>query len=400
MNESIIKSIKSIGVVPFGLILLYLLNPYDKGFLIGYVLFAFAYFGRGFSFQELDRTYLVLLIFSLVYAAFYFTDMNQGSQWLVIYATFPHVFYLLGKRLVPKDVGTKAMTHLLIIMGIVYSITAILSVGLNIIEGGFIQIERTIGDFWSGKQRLATAMGSYFVFNMTIPGLLIISKRNISMWVKLLLIGIFIISILCVFRLGSRTQIVLAFIGILVGIAYRMKSQNVQSNFKFIIVLFILLSLGINYISIDLDAEYFSSLGQRLQESENAGSAGGRTELWSRSIDNLIKKPLGWSIDEFGYSHNMWLDTARSGTIISFLIIIVFTILSVQNIVKALKLNPKAYFFNATLLIFNIIIFLQFFVEPVFDSPLYLLFIFFCLIQGFITKYVQNMEEKQDLQQL
>ncbi|MHA7831040.1 MAG: O-antigen ligase family protein [Flagellimonas sp.] len=283
-------------------------------------------------------------------------------------------------------------------MGIIYSVTAILSVGFNIIEGGFIQVGRTIEGFWSGRERLATAMGAYFVFNMSIPGLLIVSKKNLSLWSKLLLIIIFIISLLCVFRLGSRTQIVLAIMGVFVGIIYRLKSQNAISNFKFMAVLAILIFLGINYISIDLDAEYLSSLGRRLQESDNAGSAGGRTELWSKSIENLFEKPFGWSINEFGYSHNMWLDTARTGTVISMFLITVFTFFAVKNIVKALRVGKDAFFLNATILIFNIIIFLQFFVEPVFDSPLFQLFIFFCLIQGFINEYrnKQVMEYTSD----
>ncbi|RIV30530.1 hypothetical protein D2V08_15685 [Flagellimonas lutimaris] len=398
MNDSLLKTIKLIGIIPFTLIILYLLNPYDKGFVIGYLLFVFAYFGKGFSFKTLDKTYFILLIFSLVYASFYFLDMNQGNQWLIIYATSPHTFYLLGKRMVPKKMDSKVLAQILIFIGIIYSVTAILSVGFNIIEGGFVQVGRTIGDFWSGRERLATAMGAYFVFNMSIPGLLIVSKKNLSLWSKLLLIIIFIISLLCIFRLGSRTQIVLAIIGVFVGITYRLKSQNAISNLKFIAVLAILIFLGVNYISIDLDAEYLSSLGRRLQESDNAGSAGGRTELWSKSIENLFKKPFGWSINEFGYSHNMWLDTARTGTVISMFLITIFTFFSLKNIIKALKVNKDAFFLNATILIFNIIIFLQFFVEPVFDSPLFQLFIFFCLTQGFINEYrnKQVMEYTSD----
>lgn len=394
MNDSFLKTIKSIGIIRFCLILIYFMNPFDKGFLVGYLLFAITYFGYGFSIKSLDQTYLILLLFSLVYASFYFFNMEQGIQWLIIYALSPHTFYLLGKRMVVKEENTKIMTYLLILMAIVYSITAILSVGINILEGGFVQIDRTIGDFWTGRERLATAMGAFFIFNMSIPGLLIVAKKKLPLLLKIILTGVFVISLLCVFRLGSRTQIVLALIGFLIGITYRFKNQDVISNFKFVIALVILLILGINYLSIDLDADYLSSLGQRLQESNNAGSAGGRMGLWKKSIENLVKKPFGWSVNEFGYSHNMWLDTARNGTVISLLILGIFTIMSVKNIVRALKVNSEAVFFNATILIFNIIIFLQFFVEPVFDSPLYILFVFFCLIQGFINEYIQNSIKK------
>ncbi|MDC6366866.1 MULTISPECIES: O-antigen ligase family protein [Flavobacteriaceae] len=310
-------------------------------------------------------------------------------QWLFIYATFPPIFYLLGKKIIQKQTNTSILAYLLILFGIVYSLTGILSVGTNLLEGGFVQLGRSIADFWTGNERLATAMGSFFVFNMAIPGLLIVSKKKLSLFSKVLLMGVFVISLLCVFRLGSRTQISLAFIGIVVGIAYRIKSQNLLSNFRFFFVLFILLILAINYVSIDLDADYLSSLGQRLQDSENAASAGGRTDRWYKSMVNLVEKPLGWSVDEFGYSHNMWFDAARNGTVISFILLLIFTVISIKNIIRTLKVNPNATLFNATILLFNIVIFLQFFVEPVLES-LYVLFAFYCLIQGYINQYTQN----------
>jgi hypothetical protein len=387
--KSLFKYFKKIGFLTLFLLVIYLINPFNKGFLAGYLLFVLMYINKDFIRRSLDKTYFLLLFFSLVYAAFYYFNLEQGVQWLIIYATFPSVFYLLGKKIVPQNHNSEVIAHMLVILGISYSITGILSVGTNLLEGGFVQMGRNIADFWSGNERSATALGAYFIFNMSIPGLLIAEKRNISLLGKIVLIGIFVVSLLCVFRLGSRTQMSLTVIGILIGIAYRIKNQNIISNFKFVFVLLVLLILGINYISIDLDADYLSSLGRRLQESENAGSAGGRTELWSKSLTNLIEKPLGWSLDEFGYSHNMWFDAARTGTVISFFLLLAFTIVSIKNIIRFLKINMENSYFNAIILIFNIMIFLQFFVEPVLES-LYILFAFYCFIQGLINKHVEN----------
>ncbi|NDV42641.1 O-antigen ligase family protein [Flagellimonas sediminis] len=390
--KALIHYFKHIGFIYLILLVIYLVNPYNKGFMAGYLILGLIYTNRKFVLGNLDKTYFILVVFSFVYAAFYYFNLEQGMQWLIIYATFPPVFYLLGKKMVPEMEDTKSMGQLLIFLGIAYSLTGILSVGTNLLEGGFVQLGRSIADFWSGQERLATAMGSYFVFNMSIPGLLIVAKRRLSLIAKLALIGVFILSLLCVFRLGSRTQMALALIGILIGIAYRIKSQNLISNFKFVLVLVVLVILGINYISIDLDADYLSSLGQRLQESDNAGSAGGRTERWSKSLINLFEKPLGWPVEEFGYSHNMWFDAARNGTVISFVLLTIFTVVSIKNIIRALKVNKKATFLNSIILIFNIVIFLQFFVEPALES-LYILFAFYCLIQGFINKYTENILE-------
>ncbi|MFC4220511.1 hypothetical protein [Flagellimonas marina] len=386
--------VKQIGLLTFLLLAIYFVNPFNKGFLAGYLILAIVFVNTKALRKEIDSTFILLSIFSLVYAAFYFFNLEQGVQWLFIYALFPQAFYLMGKRMVFDNSTPKNHFYLFFTLGTLYSITGLLSVGFNLLEGGFVQLGRTIANFWTGKETLATAMGAFFIFNMSIPGLLIASKRKLPLWFKLAALGIFFLSMLCVFRLGSRTQLVLVLLGILVAIAYRIKSQNVVTNFKFILVMVAIVTIGINYLSVDLDAEYLSSLGERLQDSENAASAGGRTMRWEKSLVNLYKKPLGWSVDEFGYSHNMWFDAARNGTTISFILLVIFTIKSISNIRRALRVNKNEILFNSLILIYNVVIFSQLFVEPALES-LFILFIFYCFIQGVLNEYSDRSIEKQ-----
>tara|TARA_R110002051_G_scaffold138268_1_gene211003 strand:+ start:1951 stop:3168 length:1218 start_codon:yes stop_codon:yes gene_type:complete len=398
--KSIFAYLNQVGIIPLGLLCLYLINPFDKGFLAGYVLILFIYLKKDFLLQNIDSTYFLLTLFSLVYAAFYTFNMGQGVQWLFIYALFPGTFYLLGKKFVVSSSNIDSITlfYLFFILSIMYSLTGILSVGINLLKGGFVQVGRSIANFWTGKEKLATAMGAFFIFNMSVPGILIAAKNKLPIWMKIFAGGIFFISLLCVFRLGSRTQIVLIILSIVFALVYLLKSQNMVSNFKLALGVVVVIFLSINYLSIDLDADYLSSLGERLQDSDNAGSAGGRTGRWEKSIVNLFEKPLGWDVNEFGYSHNMWFDAARNGSVISFVLLLIFTIKATLNIKKALQAEPKAILFNSTVLIYSIAIFSQLFVEPALES-LFILFVFFCFMQGVLIAYTQKVkEEKQQIQ--
>ena len=107
---------------------------------------------------------------------------------------------------------------------------------------------------------------------------------------------------------------------------------------------------------------------------------------------------IGWDVNEFGYSHNMWFDAARNGSVISFVLLLIFTIKATLNIKKALQADPKAILFNSTVLIYSIAIFSQLFVEPALES-LFILFVFFCFMQGVLIAYTQKVkEEKQQIQ--
>lgn len=388
--KSILSYINEIGIIGIGLFYIYLINPFNKGFFAGYLIIIIIYSSKEFLLKNIDSTYCVLLLFSLVYAAFYFFNMEQGIQWLFIYALFPSSFYLLGKKMVYKHTSSQTLFYLFFSVALLYSFTGLASVGINLIQGGFVQVGRSIADFWTGKERLATAMGAYFIFNMSIPGLLIAAKNKIPLLFKLFAVAIFIASLLCAFRLGSRTQIGLVILSVLFALLYLFKSQNLVRNFKLLLTILVIVFLGINYLSIDLDAEVLSSLGDRLQNSDNAGSAGGRTDRWEKSIINLYEKPLGWHVDEFGYSHNMWFDAARNGTVISFILLLIFSFKAFTNIKKALSADKSAVLFNVTILIYSIAIFSQLFVEPALES-LFILFVLFCFMQGVLNAYTKNM---------
>src|SRR5690606_28830841 len=149
------------------LIILYLLNPFGKDYLIGYLLLPLIFIQSDFIKSNLDHDFLLLFFFSVLYALFYSfnADATQGRQYIFIYALFPPTFYLLGKLLTRGNPDPTTIFYILFGIGSIFSISAAISVYLNFQAGGFAQLERTIPMFWNGNPVSATIMGAFFTFN-------------------------------------------------------------------------------------------------------------------------------------------------------------------------------------------------------------------------------------------
>ncbi|WP_437371995.1 O-antigen ligase family protein [Maribacter litoralis] len=198
-----------------------------------------------------------------------------------------------------------------------------ISIIINLREGGFSQFTREIPLFWSGQGKKATLMAAYLTFNMCIPVIFPVKNKSISIYLKLLAGIIFIASLLSVFRLGSRTLLLICILAIIISLIYILPRQNIKENSKLFFALALFIIILPQFVPINLDAEYLSVLGSRLQESNNTSSAGGRTSLWLQSLEKLFEYPFGWQGVGIRYSHNLWLDVARYSGLIPFILLII-----------------------------------------------------------------------------
>jgi O-antigen ligase len=274
---------------------------------------------------------------------------------------------------------------ILLTFGILYSTPALISVLINIREGGFAQSERNIPMFWSNEEMNATGMAAYFMFNMCIPAIILVSRKKMNILAILLFSIIFILSILCILRLGSRTQLgVIALTFLFSFFTLALPTQSFKQNLVSIISILIIGSVVSRYVSFDWDAEWTTSFAGRMKESggDDLMSGGGRLELWQKSLEHLFEKPLGWDVEEFGHSHNLWLDVLRSGGVLSFITLILISsryILLLKRTLLNVYINRDL---KGVLGNFSIALFAYFMVEPVFDGP-FTFFTFFCFLFGF-----------------
>lgn len=387
------KYIKEVGPAILFLLLLHLLNPFDMGHFFGYLLFAvFVISKKSLIAENMDQEFMILVLFGFIYTLFNAQGDNKGFQYLIIQAVFPCFFYLLGRTMVFKEMTRKQIVFFLFSIVFIFSLTSIVSVVQDLLRGGFVQSSRLIRWYWTGKWVKATGVAGYLTYNMVIPAILFASRR--SYFQKAILLGIYMISMLCVFRLGSRTALAITGLTIAIGLFVYFTQNSIRTNLKFIVRMTIFLVILLNFFPINLEADYFSTLGARLQSSgtSSASSAGGRTELWIMALENFIESPLGW--DARRHSHNVWLDIAKVGGIIPFILFIIFNIKNLINVRRLFKLNrdEDSLEINMTFTLFTAGALIYFFVEPVLEGSFYAI-TFYCSLQGILKGYLVQQEK-------
>lgn len=379
----------------YTLVLLYAIDPFGFGFVFGYLLTFFLILQGTAIIRLYDKNAVFLLIFCIVYAAFYAFDPIQGIQYIFIYLLVPVTFYLTGKLLYEKNKSEHYNTLLLLSLGIIFSLTSMTSIFKAILENGFVTLDRDVPVIWTGNIIPATNMAASFVINMCIPGILILGYKNFkSNGAKILLITIYILSLLCVMRLGSRTHLAITLFAIGLSILYKFKKQSVKKNFVLFLALFALINLASSYLSISSDSDLFSAYADRMDsKTHGVSTAGGRLNKWEKSIEYLFKKPLGWDLDEFGYAHNLWFDTSRVGGVLALILLLVFTIKSLEEILRLFKAREQIYLMDGQLLIYCICFLLVFFVEPILEGY-FIVFSIFCIIMGFLKSHNEKISRQ------
>lgn len=374
------------GLLGF-LLAVYLINPFDLGHFVGYIIFALIFIKGKFIKENLDLDLFLLSLFSLVYGGFYALDPKDGDQFILIYSVFPPTFYLLGKYLCSKVKNEESLFKSLFFTGFLLSFSALVSVLLSITVEGFGQIDRSLPLIWGDDLVSATIMGSYFTLNMCIPAILIVRQIKLSILLRIFMIIVFVLSIMCVLRIGTRTQIVISLFTLLASLFYIIPRQSFKKN----LILFSIFILGLFFIiqnvKFDLSSDVLSAFADRMDGSgSDIASGGGRSSRWFKSLENLFKKPLGWSVEEFGYSHNLWFDVLRASGAISFITLIIYFIRAFFKIKRITSLNKKMVTFFNQIRVYTLALFLLFMVEPILEG-MYSTFIVFCVIMGLITKF-------------
>ena len=391
MFKKIIIYIKQLGIINLVLLFGYLTNVLNYGYLIGYLLVLKIILYKSFVRNYMDSDFVLLFFFSITYGLFYSYNPVGGNQYIFIYMFTPPFLYLWGKYLIYRTTNPDQLIYIFLCIGAIYSLPALISVLLNIREGGFSQADRNIPMLWSSHDINATRMAIMLVFNMCIPAILLAAFKKFNLITKACLTLLFILSFLCVLRLGSRTQLVVVLFTFLATLFYVSPKQTIKQNMTLFTILLLFGFYVFRNVSFDLNQDWLTSFAGRMENhgGEDIATGGGRTERWYKSLQNIIYKPLGWNISEFGYSHNLWLDAARAGGVISFFLLIIYWIKSFVNAKKTMALEPYNLPFNTTVLVYFTAFFLQFMVEPILDGA-FIFFSFFCICNGAINQYRIN----------
>lgn len=237
-------------------------------------------------------------------------------------------------------------------------------------------------DFWTGSYRAATGSGFLNTFLIIlILHTLIFEKR---LWVKLIMLILTAVSILYMFMLGTRTQFIILFAVLLVGVSlYKYETDGVRGLAKSsaIAIACIVLFTAAYYINIfgfgdfvkssNIAARYYDDVGLSHSNSD-------RFEAFYSGMRDLFLYPLGGLKNE-PFRHNLWLDIGRVSGIFPFVLMLAYSIITVYHMFKIFADKDFPQHIRYMLFCVYLGIMINLSVEPVLEGMLDF-FLLFCVI--------------------
>ena len=99
---------------------------------------------------------------------------------------------------------------------------------------------------------------------------------------------------------------------------------------------------------------------------------------------NQISKGEG-----IGAAHELWLDVYDDAGLLSYVLLLIYTFLSVNTVYRMIKLEDLETHFKVGLIEYQLVMLAQFFVEPVFQgAPL--LFVSYIMIDAALTRFYDD----------
>lgn len=251
--------------------------------------------------------------------------------------------------------------------------------------------DRNTIDIWTGVQRSATLQATMLTI---LVGSSFYSLFALKNKLHKLIITIFIIlSLSYNLILGTRTLIIVFAVSSILScitfiILNRRNRALVLKNVKTLLIVIIVIFLVFisDFMGIREKIED-TKLLRRINKTYSTEEADeNRVQTLFLAFDSILEHPMGGNnerIGELKYAHNMWLDVGKQAGIIPFLLLILFTIISLWNVIKIFKNNRFSTEFKVFLVGIYSAVLLNMTVEPILQGePLF--FIMFCMIIGMV----------------
>lgn len=376
---------------------IYLINPLQYGDYFAFLLIPVLLMKYPLM-KGLDSNVVLLFLFSATYILFFPPSTSFygiiGLSDKLMYFFFPCTMYLLGKYMqdrsyVPRGIFFYQMVILLFLL---YSIVAFLSIFKHIVENGFIYLGRNIHllNMIGDQELAATLINSMIAVFLPFIGMIVLRVDRSENRVKWWLIVLSLLSLTCAIRLGSRTSLVIFVAAIIFN--YLFFISEIRLKYKVIATILVLVFIQVLLSMSFFDSEIFSVYWERMESRDyGAQSAGGRTELWANGIANLWKYPMGAAgyIPGLRFSHNFWLDIGRVSGVIPMFFMMIF---SIKNLIISAKLifnRNLPVFTRSFILSINLVLWAIMGVEPILEGNFMFLSLYFITSGMFYVLYKQ-----------
>lgn len=338
--------------------------------------------------------FFTLLLFCIVYGSLliYYGYGSLGAN--IGKMIYPICFLLLGYILVEKDINFNKTHSYIFVIVFTMSIFGFLSVknALAIygnIESVIFSIGRSALSVWDDSLISATILNMNFSLALSLASLILLPFREVKQ--GKLIKGIYIIclllSIYSISVLGNRTGVVIIVLSFMFSILFssKLSVRKVANLLGYLFLFLILLFLyDLNVFNVKSNLEN-SILYNRFDGNVMDNP---RFTAWEKSLKGVFENPLGGKQTNIplNYAHNMWLDVGYEGGFLPFLLLLIFTLISIVPLFVFINRNDNPKILKRMFIGFYTAFFITFTVEPVMQGG----FVYFS-IYSFMVGIIQRL---------
>lgn len=339
---------------------------------------------------------IVLILFSaLFYIMSGYYHREFLTYYILPYLLAPAMGYLIGATIINKRSSENLdniVHHYIFIIVFGRFIHGFMNM---VISGGFVNYNRNGMDIWTHSIIAATGQGALMSLSISLLFyMLFVVNRKSNLKMKIILFITVLIAIYNSLFTASRTALLIMVIVFAINLFYTLiiKNQNTKSKVKriFKILIFIVIALLLYSNNVFQIKERWENTPLYERISDETGYQSGdeyRKESLFKTIEEAYKYPFGdGSLDT---THNLWFDVLKQVGWLPFILLVIFTIVSVYDVLKIIK-NNNVLLENKYLILSICCAFLiNFFVEPIFKGMPYY-FVDFCIFAGMLNIYAKR----------
>lgn len=337
-----------------------------------------------YKYRRTDWPAWLLILFSVSYV--FVRSFNKAaytSSSLIFDLVFPFTVYqaaaLLVRRFKERDSIIVMIAAMIFCLGLP---AVVANISDTVKTGDMINLYRDIQDDSGETTRSATGYGMMLACLTGSMSLLLLGPDNrLDKRLKYVMLLMAIAAIFSTIHLINRTGLVLAVTSLILAAA--LPPYSFRKTFYVLFSLCVAGGLLLYFLGDSVFVEDAVKMYEFRNQGHSTETYGGRTDLWLAGIEHILTKPWG---NERGlvrfnsvYAHNMWLDAGIKGGMISFIFLLIFSIIAFVNLIKFYGNKSYNRFERNYILILGIIMVLQNGTEPVIEGvpQFFWLYIFF-----------------------
>jgi len=322
-------------------------------------------------------------LYTIIRVHYDFININTAATYLLYFM----VLYIFGLVIVTKVKNERQITYYLyaIIIGLsLFGIVAVIYSNQLYGTSAGLEVRAATIPWMQDVQLAGTGIGMYVCLGISLSGLLFI-KTNV--FIKALNALIVLLSLYASVSLANRTGLLIGLLSVILIYVAQVRLNSVRDSIKVAgsflfqcLMLFVLFNMNfLNVKAYWLQSNAYNRFADMTLLNDP------RLIAWGEALKGVFTNPLGGKKAQLslGYAHNLWLDVGYSTGLFPFIILIIFTVITLKGYVKLLNNDNISMYFKYLVTTMLCGFLVTFMVEPVIEGN-YLLVGAFCLLSGVI----------------